>query len=964
MVFPLIMPGMELLDYCHITLPPAESDTARSSCLTELESSLQLRFANLLAHPGGQALLAQLQRCSPFLSGLVQRQPEWFLTLCEQGITALETLAPESLPDDTPEATLRRALRHHKQRVALAAGIAECTRALPQATIMRALSRCAETALDAALAFAMRHAPGLELPESGGHGVTILGMGKLGAEELNFSSDIDIILLYDPQRLVYTGRHSLSHCLVQVTRKLVDILEQRDGDGYVFRTDLRLRPDPGSTPAAVSVDAAIRYYESVGKNWERAAFIKARPVAGDRDAGAWFLKQIRPFIWRKYLDFAAIEDIHMVKRQYAQPIGQELHLPGYHVKLGAGGIREIELFVQAQQLIWGGKQPALQTRATLDTVAALVSAGHLAPTVQHELQESYLFLRRVEHHLQMVADQQTHRLPEQKPALDSLARFMLHTNRQELLAELEYHLRRVNRHTLALFQDDTETPRPLVEAIVHDAAQAAELLQAMGFHSGENAVRITADWLAGKRRATRHPRVQRLLTELLPELLSSFSRAMHPDDALAKCDDFLNHLPSGVQLFSLLHARPALMQLLATVLGSAPALAEALARWPHRFDQVLQADFYTALPERTALQARLVLQLEQTADMEERLEACRRFRHDMAFRAGIHLLDQLSPPEAILPFLSEVADLCIRQTLEDLQTHFTEQHGILAEGKFAILAVGKLGSRELSFDSDLDLIFVYAAPEDAQAEISAYLPNVYYARLSQRMAGALEALGNEGRLYQVDTRLRPMGKDGPLAASLPAFARYLAEDAWGFEYLALTRARVIAGDEALVEPLRHIITEALLTSRARQGLAQDIAMLREKIREAYPVRHVWELKHHPGGLLDLELLAQACVLKQQNPTLHHLPLPETLAALSGAGLPESTANQLAEVARFYRHLQAWMRLCLPKQADPTLQDANVRAGMMRHFGVESLEMLEKTLQEAYITVSNALETYLKTEETP
>ena len=744
-------------------------------------------------------------------------------------------------------------------------------------------------------------------------------MGKLGAGELNYSSDIDLILLYDRDAPAIAGNDQMPRHFVRCARLLVQLLSETSADGYIFRTDLRLRPDPGSTPLAMSVQAAELYYESVGQNWERAAMIKAHPVAGNRPVGEAFLADMRPYIWRKHLDFAAIHDIHSIKRQIdAHRGGGTVKVFGHNVKLGRGGIREIEFFAQTQQLIFGGRDPSLRLRGTCETIRALSATGHVTPTAADELIEAYGFLRRVEHRLQMVDDRQTHSLPADETGVAAIATFLGYPDSASFQQALLDRLRCVEGHYAKLFEEAPSLAGPggnLVFTGTDDDPGTLESLSAMGFRDASAAAGIVRRWHHGRYRATATARARELLTELMPGLLKALGSTAAPDQALLNFDLFLANLPAGVQLFSLFKANPALLELLATIMGSAPGLAAHLARRTLLLDSVLSPDFYRPLPSAREMTAELASVLAHVDHEQDILDLARRWANDRRFQIGVQQLKHIvRPAEAGLAY-SDVAAATISALCDRVEQRFADIHGGFRGQRLAVMGLGKLGSREMSATSDLDLIFVYDIPSDLETSDGArpLSPIQYYTRLSQKIVTALTAHTNEGALYEVDMRLRPSGRSGPLANSLEGFETYHAQSAWTWEHMALTRARVIHGPAALVDRLTDIVKTALCRPRDPVALVRDVADMRDRIAQHAPAKSAWDFKHLPGGLFDIDFVAQYLAL------LHAAARPDLLAPhpaemlrrMAEAGLIERTdAERLQATRTLLSDVQSLLRLTL------------------------------------------------------
>jgi len=912
-----------------LTLGFSAWETALTEAEDQRDAALARRWS---ATSAGRDLLAAIFGNSPFLSGLAAAEWALLTRIVEQGadlpfaeiVTAIETHSDRG----ENRAALMRRLRIAKRRVALLAAVAELAGSWSLEQQMTALSRFAEAAIGAAVRDLLRVAAvngsiaplDPEDPENGS-GLIVLAMGKLGGGELNYSSDIDLILLYDPSSVPRSAQDSAQSTFGQIARDLVRILDERTGDGYVFRTDLRLRPDPRSTPLAMSVAAALTYYETVGQNWERAALIKARPVAGDRPAARRFLAELQPFIWRKHLDFAAIEDIHSIKRQIqAHKGGSRIAVEGHDIKTGRGGIREIEFFAQTQQLIWGGRLRQLRVASTCTALRRLAASDRIDRGTANTLIADYRFLRRIEHRLQMVEDAQTHRLPSEPDGVARLASFLGNPDRDHFTTDLRAHLASVEKHYAELFEEAPSLSGPgnLVFTGAEDDPETLRTLARLGFADPARVAVMVRDWHHGRMRATRSQRAREILTEFVPELLRIFGATAHPDTAVLRFDQFLSLLPAGVQLFSLFHANPGLFSLVADIMAEAPLLAQSLAQRPALLDAVLTGEFSAPLPDRAGLGEDLAGVLAGARDFEETLNLLRRWASERRFQVGVQLLRRGIDGERAGGALADIAETAISALLTAVTADFARVHGMVPGGAFAIVAMGRLGSREMTLASDLDLILIYDAPlsdpigESAGSAGPRPLPfSTYYARLSQRLISAITAPTAEGRLYEVDMRLRPSGESGPIASSLAAFAQYQRESAWTWEHMALTRARPIAGDTALRERIAAAIAAALGAPRDPQRLLADVADMRRRIAVNAPRPAPWDLRSRRGGLIDLEFTVQYLMLREapRAPEVMRHGTSATLAALGAIGaLPPQGARELGEALALLRHLRELLAL--------------------------------------------------------
>ncbi len=877
---------------------------------------------------------------SPHLSDALLREPSTLRAFVEDGPE--ETLA--RLMAAQAEAPLRDRqrfmadLRRTKRRLSLLVALADLGGLWDLDAVTGALSAFADLACGQALTQALIEAAArdeLTLPDPPeACGVAVLAMGKHGAHELNYSSDVDLVVFFEPAH--FAGNRDAPMALAtRLTRSLTHLLEQRTGEGYVFRTDLRLRPHPPGHPLTLPFDDAELYYERHGQNWERAAFIKARAAAGDIGLGETFLKNLAPFVWRKHLDFAAIRDIHSIKRQINAHRGLSgIKVAGHDLKLGRGGIREIEFFVQTQQLILGGRHNDLRHRRTLDTLEALAAGRWIDRDTAEDLAEAYRTLRTLEHRLQMVADKQTHTMPEREADLERFARFAGFADAEALGPVLLVTLRRVEHHYAALFenQPDLGAGRRLVFTGTDDDPGTLDALRDAGFKNPGTVSGRIRDWHHGHINATRSERARELLTELIPGLLGGFERQPDPDAAFALFDAFVSALPGGVQIFSLLRANPRLLAFLSDVFGAAPGLARTLAADPALFEAMLAPDFLDPLPKTDALEAELRRRLADAHGVEEALDVCRRWAHGRQFQAALHLILGRSTAGAMQAWLSGLAEIVVRTLLPEVVCWLANEHGRIAGG-FVVLGLGKLGSRELTIGSDLDLVFVFEAPEGATSDGAKPLAApIYFARLGQRLVVALSARTAEGGLYEIDTRLRPSGNAGPVACSGDNFRRYNVENAQTWERQALTRARVIAGDAALAGAVEAAVEATIVRPADLAGLARDVRAMRLRIFKEHGSDNPWSLKHARGGLVEIEFIAQYLQLGYARafPSLRRTRTAETLAAAGKAGLLSAeTAAQLVETLRLHHALQAVLRLSGLKRFEPGKAPEGLRQALVR-----------------------------------
>ena len=837
--------------------------------------------------PELRELVSGAAGCSPHLSRLIDRHCDWLEeVLCESPETALVELleAARALADDE----LNPGLRHIKARLALLVALADLGGIWPLEDVTGALTNFADLATDRAL----RAMVSTEISRGrlGGDtgdaaGLVALAMGKMGARELNYSSDIDLIMLFDGDRHAGGDFQEVRRALVRATRHMTALLSEITGDGYVFRTDLRLRPDASVTPVCLSMDAAETYYESVGRTWERAAYVKARAAAGDIPAGQAFLDRLRPFIWRKYLDFAAIQDAHDIRLRIRAHKGfqQMFTLEGHNLKLGAGGIREIEFFTQTRQIIAGGREPYLRVRGTVDGLMRLAEIGWVAPDTAGKLVEAYRAHREIEHRLQMTADAQTHTLPIDETGFARLAAFM-DRDSAELRREIADRLEEVRSLTEGFFAPHHAGAMPVVP---------------------EKSRAIIERWRSYP--ALRSSRAEEIFERLKPELLAKLEKAAKPQEALRQFDKFLAGLPAGVRLFSLFEANPQLIDLIVDIAATSPALARYLGHNAQVFDAVIGGSFFTPWPGAAALSDMLTRHLTEYDDYEDQLDSVRQWAKEWHFRVGVHHLRGLVDATEAGQHYADLAEAVLNALWPPVAIEFARNHGTPPGRGAAVLGMGSLGARQLSATSDLDLIVVYDAASTEVSDGKRPLAALqYYVRLTQAYVTALTTQTAEGALYEVDMRLRPTGRQGPVATSLASFETYQHEEAWTWEHLALTRARSVAGDGAVGRKVEKIRQNVLAVPRKAASVLTDVAKMRERLAKENLSEGAWDTKHGAGRLRDIDLLAQTAALLSGSASRETAP---QLAAGEEIGwLQAAEVETLSQTHRLFWAFQAAARL--------------------------------------------------------
>ena len=909
----------------RITRQPIAFDPAAAADLRGSLPDLGAEVSGLLAATAG---------CSPYLRGLMLREADWLAEAVADPEAALqavlagpETAAPDALP---------QALRSAKRRVALLTALCDLGGVWPLETVTGALTMLADRAVHLALTTEVGEAirrgklPGASPDDAAtAGGMVALAMGKMGAGELNYSSDIDLICLFDETR--YPGaEHEARAVFIKVTRRMTAILSDVT-DGYVFRSDLRLRPDASVTPVCLSMAAAEAYYESEGRTWERAAYIKARPCGGDLAAGARFLKTLTPFVWRKHLDFVAIQDAHDMRLRIRDHRGLHgrLAVEGHDMKLGQGGIREIEFFTQTRQLIAGGRDPALRDRTTVGGLAALAGKGWVPPEVAEDLTALYRAHREVEHRLQMVNDAQTHRMPATSEGVARIAAFCGQSEaafRRDLLDRLQ----QTDRLTEGFF-----------------APVEAEA----GPDLSETARAITKGW--ENYPALRSDRARTLFRRLRPRLLRELSRAANPDEALVALDGFLAGLPSGVQIFALFEANPSLVELIIDIAGSAPSLARYLSRNASVLDGVIGGSFWGLWPGVAGLRPDLAARLALASDYEARLDMARRWMKEWHFRVGVHHLRGLIDGFEAAKQYADLAEAVVSGIWDHVTADFARKHGPMPGRGAVVVGMGSLGAARLNAGSDLDLIVIYDAGEVEVSEGPRPLATrPYYARLTQGLVTALTAQMPEGRLYEVDMRLRPSGRQGPVATSLHSFTTYQETEAWTWEHLALTRARVLAGDGSLGAEVEEFRRSLLAVKGQGPAVRGDVAAMRARVQGAKPAQGVLDAKNGAGRIMDIELAAQTLALLSGSPARG---VDRQIAAGAGRHMPETDAQALLQGYRMLWRLHAAGRLLTDGVLDMDSIGEGGRAFVLRETGVPDPAALQAGVERAVAAAALAID---------
>ncbi len=891
-------------------------------------------------------LLAGTAGCSPFLGGLMGKEAEWLRQALADGpedaFDAVMAQLPELALDQ-----LKPGLRQAKRRVALLIALADLGGLWPLPEVTGRLTDFADLCIDVTLKrlvaaeIARGKLPGLgETDIDSCGGMVVLAMGKQGAHELNYSSDIDLICLYDQDRYDPDDYHEARAGFVRITRRMTGLLSDLTGDGYVFRTDLRLRPDAQVTPVCIAMAAAEQYYESLGRTWERAAHIKARPCAGDIAAGNAYLERLRPFVWRRHLDFAAIQDAHdmrMAIREHKHLHGR-LAVEGHDMKLGQGGIREIEFFTQTRQIIAGGRDPDLQVRGTTEGLARLARKGWIPQSVADTLSDDYTAHRELEHRLQMVNDAQTHAMPGSAEGVTRIARFMGQGDTDAFRADLLARLERVEGLTEGFFAPGKAPASPV--------------------DLPEGTAEIVENWHGYP--ALRSQRATEVFKRLRPELLRRLAEAGRPKEAFVAFDGFLAGLPAGVQLFSLFEANPQLIDLIVDIAATAPELARYLSRNAGVLDAVIGGGFFADWPGRDALRADLAEQLSALDDYELQLDETRRWTKEWHFRIGVHLLRGLIETEEASVQYADLAEAVLGALWPRVTGQFAGKHGAPPGRGAVVLGMGSLGARQLTARSDLDLIVIYDADgvesSDGRRPLSA---RAYYARLTQALVTALTAPMAEGRLYEVDMRLRPSGNQGPVATSIQAFRDYQRSEAWTWEHLALTRARAVAGAPELADEVEAFRRDLLAEKGDSGRIVAGVADMRARVAQSKPAKGAWDGKLGPGRGQDIELIASAAALVAGSAaTRVGLQLD---AGVRAGWLTREEGAALKRAYRLFRRVEIAAKLLTDKPLQPDEIGEGGRAFLLRATEADSAEALARDLERVQGEIAALIDAVLRRE---
>jgi glutamate-ammonia-ligase adenylyltransferase len=872
-----------------------------------------------------QKLVFGIAGSSPYLRGLLERHHEWLLKRCdgtpEQAVEAARVLDGET----------GVALRVAKARTALVLALCDLAHIRPMEWVTKHLTDFADfavqTALDSELSACVESGKLDDswLKDGASAGVFVLAMGKMGAHELNYSSDIDLIFLFDDTRFPKDEISKYRALFVKVTQKVFALLSKTTIDGYVFRTDLRLRPNPSVTVVCPAMSAAEGYYVREGRTWERAAFIKARVCAGDKTAGDGFLSRMTNFIWRRELDFAAIGEIEglLVQSREHKGLTGPVTLEGHNMKLGRGGIREIEFFAQAHQMIFGGRHAELREISTQGALLGLADQDRITQEKADTLITALRHHRKIEHRIQMLRDAQSHSIP---------------TNPEDL-----ERLRAMSGYeTLAAFEKDVveqlQITRNATDTVATQHASTAE--------PTDQQIDRFDKWRALP--AFRSDRAVDVFESQLPQIWDLAQCAVNPEQALKYFEHFLSGLNSGVQLFSLFERRPDVLAQVFHVTSLSKQLGDALARQVSVLDGLADTGPDAIAVDLAGYLAGLKSRLPADADFETTLIETRAWKSEEQFKIVYAQLTQLISTQRAEEAFSDLAQACVQICLAQSCSEIARRYGEIEGSSVAILAMGKMGSRQMTSTSDLDIIVIYDGASDAVSNVKEIDIRTYFQKVTRTLVSALSSSMSYGRLYEVDMRLRPSGRAGTVATSLLGFKDYQHNKAWVWEHLALTRANVVAGDATLASAICEVRQHVLEQANDRAKISKEVSEMRDRLAKIeIDKTESWLVKKPLGGVLDIELLAQSLALLV-DPT-NRKPLNQLQMALDAGAISETDAKSLMDSLVLFGKIEHLKRLLgAEKFVVENLSDAAIDL-FFKTIGIDTLELIDQRIEQSLKT---------------
>ena len=941
----------------------AELSQHENECVSLLSSHMDSTSASILA---------TAMHLAPYLDQLYRKNITLIPQILNEDTEELIKTANATLIDSFGQATTNdqamKAIRVFRQNINTIVTVLDILDRVSVADQIAWLSHAADlasTTLANWLEITARQKHRLK-PESSW---AILAMGKLGSGELNFSSDIDLIVLY------HTADDDLDsgRVYVDLARQFAHIMSKPTADGIGWRVDYRLRPNPSVTPVAIRFENAISYYESMARTWERVAFIRARPIAGSIDLAQQFLSEIEPFIWRRYLDYTVIDEMKMMLQREPKP----QDLSGFNVKKGNGGIRTIEFAVHVQQIIAGGRESELRQRSTIKALATLGHLNWINPETARLLSKHYFQLRRLEHRIQMIHDAHSHQFPRHVAALSDLAQFCGYKDVIAFRQAVHGLTDSVITHTaiisdrLGINPARTDISHPISLSLLldqdDDSNAVANALSELGFHDVNSISTTCRRWMAGQVPATQSSRSKDILGRFLPEMLIQISKADDPDQAFNAFTRLVENLPIGVQFFSLLESNPNITKVIASLLLASPRMAENLATHSALVDDLLYEEFWQPIAnDIKSMTDTLSEQMAAAKSHEDKLNQLRITLRHWHFRAHVHLITGIIDPSETGLILSNIAEAAIISALPVAQDHIHHRYGSLEKGGLVIMAMGRLGTREMTSSSDLDLVFIHQTPDDEQNQVMTngdhpIHASLYFTRIGQELINILTAPTAEGKGFEVDMRLRPSGKSGPVTIAFDRFASYQQEHAWTWEHMALIRARIITGfrHENLAEQIESCLARLMKMPRDANKVIADAKDMRKRITTHHPPRSDHDLRLIPGGLIDMDFFAQIMQLLHPCPDGHRYGQAiDAIANLTQRGvIADNDGKALLKAMSVLLNLNQIMRLVIIGVHDQK-PDALLPQPIAERFHITTIADMDHMVRTHTETIISIINRYL------
>jgi len=939
-------------------------DSASLSFVTKILSDPEIRLSFLAAVGGSRFLFSILCRNPHLLeSTFLQRGYEQRKSRADK-----EQELQQRLHGISETADLNKALRLYKEEEYLRIGCRDLAGIADVVEVMDELSELAAAAIEAAVTFHQQRLNvkhGLPPGAAEATGFVVIGLGKVSGKELNFSSDVDIMYLRGPEEGQTQGPAGVPvakfyETLAQsVTKSLSELTE----DGFVFRVDLRLRPEGEKGELVPSVNNALDYYLGWGRTWERAALMKAVPIAGDMELGEEFISELEPFLYRKYLDYSTLEDMRVMKLSIENQLKRK---PSVNIKLGQGGIREIEFFVQALQLINAGKTRRVRSPSTLKALERLKEAGLLDSTNAENLRKAYVFFRKTEHCIQINHQLQTHELPRTPEDQEELARRMGYRERalEQFLSDLEKHKKVVEELFSTLFfhaGDETfqhvSTNAQAMAESIHDERATAALLAEYGLAELADSYPILKNLIVPPESKIPSEKGRRLLERLAPLFIEEIAKMPEPRQALVALDSFIDSLTAHASYFSTLQENPPTVGFLVNILGESRFFTELLIHHPQAIDSLIARGAHDHPLEKDALEAELAERLAYCEDFESELDVLRRFKHEQILNIGVrHLSGEIESPAARW-LVAQLAEACLDAAVRIALSEMTRKFGGFHAGEplpFTIIGMGKLGGMEMTYLSDVDVIFVYDFPS---AQIGRFSTHEWFTRLASRIISILTVPTAEGSVFAIDTRLRPSGNKGPLVSSLASFRDYHRTTSELWEKQALIKARPVTGPPELAEEVKAIVRDCIMRTKISSEEIQEIDRLRKRMQNELAVEDELrvDLKTGHGGLVDVEFFVQANILKHASthPAILVNNTLEAIAELRAGGLIDRPTFQTLDFGyRFLSNLEDRIRIMEQRSVNTLPLRGDKLTGLARRLGYG--EGGEEIFLQDYFTVTDSI----------